>query len=83
MAKIAELTPGVDIRDVMKAVGLDTRINPRGFDAGIGFGGYIYPKHIKALELYAYDRGYKTRLINSILEINDNQAFDIVGKPLT
>jgi UDPglucose 6-dehydrogenase len=39
----------VDVYDVMKGVGLDSRINPRFLRAGCGFGGSCFPKDVKSI----------------------------------
>jgi Predicted UDP-glucose 6-dehydrogenase len=40
---------GADTDNVFKGVGLDHRIDPAFFRAGIGFGGSCFPKDVKAL----------------------------------
>ncbi|MFQ6055947.1 MAG: nucleotide sugar dehydrogenase [Methanosarcinales archaeon] len=40
---------GIDVYEVMKAVGLDFRISPYFLNAGVGYGGSCFPKDVKAL----------------------------------
>jgi UDPglucose 6-dehydrogenase len=40
---------GIDVYEVFAGVGLDSRINPSFFRAGIGFGGSCFPKDVRAL----------------------------------
>ncbi len=63
----------VDIYDVSKGIGLDHRIGPHFLNAGPGFGGSCFPKDVKALVHKAQDVGVDTILLDSVLEVNDNQ----------
>ncbi len=77
-ANLAELVPGVDVVQVMKGVGLDYRICERFLGAGVGFGGSCLPKDINAIKAFAQSKGYFPRLLNVVLDINDDQAIHIV-----
>ncbi|MGB5909632.1 MAG: UDP-glucose/GDP-mannose dehydrogenase family protein [Promethearchaeia archaeon] len=77
-ANFAELVPNVDIVQVMKGVGLDYRINPRFLRAGLGFGGSCFHKDVNAIKAWANSKGYKSKLLEAILDINDDQAVHIV-----
>jgi UDPglucose 6-dehydrogenase len=77
-ANFAELVPYVDVVQVMKAVGLDYRINPRFLGAGVGFGGACFHKDVNAIKAWANSKGYKSKLLDAVLEINDDQAVHIV-----
>jgi len=77
-ANFAELVPYVDVVQVMKAVGLDYRINPRFLGAGVGFGGACFHKDVNAIKAWANSKGYKSKLLDAVLEINDEQAVHIV-----
>lgn len=78
MACIAELVPGVDVVQVMKAVGLDYRINERFLGAGVGFGGSCFPKDVNAITAFAKSQGYNPRLFSAVLDINEDQALHAV-----
>ncbi|MFX1255216.1 MAG: UDP-glucose dehydrogenase family protein [Promethearchaeota archaeon] len=86
LANIAEYVPGVDITHVMKAVGLDYRINELFLGAGVGFGGACFHKDLNALLAFGREHGYESRLLDTVLNINDEQAehiVEIVEKELT
>ncbi|MFX0026663.1 MAG: UDP-glucose dehydrogenase family protein [Candidatus Hermodarchaeota archaeon] len=77
-ANFAELVPNVDVVQVMKGVGLDYRINPRFLGAGVGFGGSCFHKDVNAIKAWANSKGYKSKLLEAVLDINDEQAVHIV-----
>ena len=77
-ANFAELVPNVDVVQVMKGVGLDYRINPRFLGAGVGFGGSCFHKDVNAIKAWAKSQGYPSRLLEAVLDINDDQAIHIV-----
>ncbi len=77
-ANFAELVPNVDVVQVMKGVGLDYRINPRFLGAGVGFGGSCFHKDVNAIKAWAKSKGYHSRLLEAVLEINDDQAIHVV-----
>lgn len=63
----------IDSYAVFEGVGLDTRINPKFFRTGIGFGGSCFPKDVKALIAHAESKGITPRILNSVMAINDDQ----------
>ncbi|MFX1266490.1 MAG: UDP-glucose dehydrogenase family protein [Promethearchaeota archaeon] len=77
-ANFAELVPNVDIVEVMKGVGLDYRINPKFLGAGVGFGGACFHKDVNAIKAWSESKGYKSKLLEAVLDINDDQAIHIV-----
>jgi nucleotide sugar dehydrogenase len=77
-ANFAELVPNVDVVQVMKGVGLDYRINPRFLGAGVGFGGSCFHKDVNAIKAWSKSKGYTSRLLEAVLDINDDQAIHIV-----
>ncbi len=78
-ANFAELVPNVDVVQVMKGVGLDYRINPRFLGAGVGFGGACFHKDVNAIKAWAKSKGYESKLLEAVLDINDDQAVHIVN----
>jgi UDPglucose 6-dehydrogenase len=64
---------GIDVYEVAKAIGYDPRIGSRFLNAGIGFGGSCLPKDVSALVHMAEKLGYKTELLQSVLNINTGQ----------
>ncbi len=76
---------GIDSYKVFEGVGLDHRINPSFFRAGLGFGGSCFPKDVKALIAKAERLGYNPKLLKTVLEINDMQPammIDLLKKHL-
>jgi len=78
-ANFAELVPNVDITQVMKGVGFDYRINPRFLRAGVGFGGSCFHKDVNAIKAWSKSKGYTSRLLEAVLDINDDQAIHLVN----
>jgi len=75
IANICQKTPNTDIVMIAKAIGLDERINPRFFRAGLGYGGSCFPKDVKALIAYSKSIGYTPKLLEAVEEINSNQPY--------
>lgn len=69
IANISELV-GADVRKVMEAVGLDSRIGPAFLNPGPGYGGSCFPKDVQALAHTASQLGYDPLLTRSIHESN-------------
>jgi UDPglucose 6-dehydrogenase len=77
-ANFAQLVPNVDVIQVMEGVGLDYRINHRFLGAGVGFGGSCFHKDVNAIKAWSKSKGYTSRLMEAVLDINDDQAISIV-----
>ncbi|MBN2733728.1 MAG: UDP-glucose/GDP-mannose dehydrogenase family protein [Methanomicrobiaceae archaeon] len=69
---------GIDVYDVMKGVGMDHRISPFFLNAGAGFGGSCFPKDVSALVSLAKSKGINPVLLNSVLDVNENQPLKMV-----
>ncbi|MBI3251726.1 MAG: UDP-glucose/GDP-mannose dehydrogenase family protein [Candidatus Omnitrophica bacterium] len=62
-----------DVEQVAIGIGLDRRIG-RGFlDAGIGFGGFCFPKDLAAFIRISEKLGYDFELLRAVERINENQ----------
>jgi UDPglucose 6-dehydrogenase len=48
---------GADVTSVTRGIGLDARIGPQFLDAGIGYGGYCFPKDLRAFIHLAEEHG--------------------------
>jgi UDPglucose 6-dehydrogenase len=70
---------GIDSYDVFEGVGLDTRINPKFFKSGLGFGGSCFPKDVNALIAHAKVHGLNPRVLNSVIAINNDQPKKMVS----
>jgi UDPglucose 6-dehydrogenase len=69
---------GIDAYEVFNGVGLDKRINPSFFRAGIGFGGSCFPKDVRALMAKMRKDGINPRILKSVLETNDDQPLKLI-----
>lgn len=68
----------IDTYRVFEGVGLDHRINPAFFRAGIGFGGSCFPKDVRALIRKAEELGEKPRILKAVIEVNERQPLILV-----
>ena len=71
-------TLGIDTYNVFKGVGLDHRINPAFFRAGIGFGGSCFPKDVKALIAKAEQLGESPKILRAVVEVNEGQPLKMI-----
>lgn len=69
---------GIDVYEVMRAVGMDPRISPLFLNAGAGFGGSCFPKDVLALIHLAEGVGENPSLLKSVIEVNDYQPLRMV-----
>jgi len=69
----------IDVYEVMKGVGADSRIGPLFLNAGAGFGGSCFPKDISALISLAKELGENPLLLQSVLTINEQQPHRMVA----
>ncbi|MBD3227441.1 MAG: nucleotide sugar dehydrogenase [Candidatus Lokiarchaeota archaeon] len=74
ISNICKLIDNIDVNEVAKGIGLDYRISDRFLRAGCGFGGSCFPKDVKAIVNFAKNYNYNPLLLNSVLEVNKNQA---------
>lgn len=64
----------VDITNVAKGMGLDSRIGPQFLHAGIGYGGSCFPKDVKALKALSLQEKTPLHILEAVTYINDTQA---------
>lgn len=69
-----------DVTKVAEGMGLDKRIGPDFFNAGIGYGGYCLPKDVLAFIKIAEEVGYDFELLRAVDKINEQQSHLIVRK---
>jgi len=77
IANICEVA-GADVTQVMKGVGLDSRIGPAFLQAGLGYGGSCFPKDTDSLVHTAGVLGYDFALLRSVIEINRERSAHFV-----
>ncbi len=82
MNEVANLCEKVeaDVDKVRVGIGLDSRIGKQFLYPGIGFGGSCFPKDVKALKQTADTNNYVFRILNSVLEVNDEQRRKLVDR---
>ncbi|MFI5350304.1 MAG: UDP-glucose dehydrogenase family protein [Elusimicrobiota bacterium] len=71
---------GADVKLVAQGMGLDRRIGPMFLNAGIGFGGFCFPKDLEAFYWISKQKGYDFQLLKAVKEINDHQKTWIARK---
>jgi UDPglucose 6-dehydrogenase len=71
---------GVDVHLVAKAMSLDQRIGPKFLHPGPGFGGSCFPKDIQALVQIAKEHGCRSRLVETVVDVNEQQKHRMVEK---
>jgi len=82
MNEIANLCEkvGANVDMVRIGMGSDNRIGKRFLFPGIGFGGSCFPKDVSALARTANKSGYDFRILNSVLNVNDDQKLSLMPK---
>jgi UDPglucose 6-dehydrogenase len=73
IANICELA-GADVSQVMKGMGLDSRIGSAFLAAGLGYGGSCFPKDTDSLVHTAASLGYDFQLLRSVVDVNRERA---------
>ncbi|MGA2091472.1 MAG: UDP-glucose/GDP-mannose dehydrogenase family protein [Endomicrobiales bacterium] len=79
VSNICERT-GADIAKVAEGMGLDKRIGRSFLNAGIGFGGFCFPKDLEAFYWISRKMGYEFNLLKEVMEINKGQRVILVKK---
>jgi UDPglucose 6-dehydrogenase len=71
---------GADIRLVTEGVGMDSRIGKAFLNAGIGYGGFCFPKDLAALIAFSQELGYDFGLLKEVQKVNDDMKRRFVRK---
>jgi UDPglucose 6-dehydrogenase len=79
MADICEKVGG-DVQDVARGIGLDGRIGKKFLHAGPGYGGSCFPKDTLALVQTAQELGAPTRIVESVVAVNDERKLAMARK---
>jgi UDPglucose 6-dehydrogenase len=79
IANVCELV-GADVVDVAQGVGLDHRLGPHFFRAGVGWGGSCFGKDVSALKQLAGNSGYHFQLLAAVIEVNELQKRRVISK---
>jgi len=79
IANICEFV-GADARQVLSAIGADSRIGSRFLQHGIGWGGSCFGKDVAALIATGLDYGYVSRILHAVVEVNQAQRVLVLRK---
>jgi UDPglucose 6-dehydrogenase len=79
IANVCELV-GADVESVAEGVGLDHRLGPHFFRAGVGWGGSCFGKDVSALKQLAGNSGYHFQLLAAVIEVNELQKRRVIAK---
>ncbi|HDM67377.1 MAG TPA: UDP-glucose/GDP-mannose dehydrogenase family protein [Thermoplasmatales archaeon] len=69
---------GIDTYEVADGMGLDKRIGRAFLDSGIGWGGSCFPKDLAALKAWAEEKKLETRILDSVIEVNERQPLRLI-----
>jgi len=72
VANVCEKT-GADIEKVAEGMGLDDRIGRSFLNAGIGYGGFCFPKDVEAFIRISDKNGYDFKLLKEVQAVNKGQ----------
>lgn len=79
VADVCEAVGG-DVTMVSLGLGLDPRIGPDFLSAGVGFGGYCFPKDLRAFIHLAEKQGVNSSLLREVERINRERADRFLDK---
>ncbi|MFA5101475.1 MAG: UDP-glucose/GDP-mannose dehydrogenase family protein, partial [Candidatus Omnitrophota bacterium] len=79
VSRICDLS-GADVKMVSQAMGLDKRIGKDFLDAGLGYGGFCFPKDVEAFAYISKKLGYDFELLRQVALINQDQRKYFVEK---
>ena len=71
---------GADVVDVVDVMGADERIGRQFLNAGLGYGGYCFPKDVMAFDRLAARLGYDFGLLREVEKINQESVAAAVAK---
>jgi UDPglucose 6-dehydrogenase len=79
IARLCERS-GADVMAVADVMGSDPRIGRPFLNAGLGYGGFCFPKDIQAFERLASRLGYDFGLLHEVARINEEAVASVVEK---
>ncbi len=74
---------GADVEEVARGMGLDSRIGSKFLKAGIGWSGSCFPKDVRALHHIALSHQYTPKLLQAVVEVNNDQRRRVAQKLAT
>lgn len=92
IANLCSAIGDIDVTEVMAGIHLDKRLSPilpdgsritpsftTYIEAGCGFGGSCFPKDVKALISHGQKAGVPMSLLDSVIQINNKQPYQILS----
>ncbi len=79
VSRVCDLA-GADVEKIALAMGLDKRIGKEFLQAGIGYGGFCFPKDVEAFAYISKKVGYDFGLLKEVKAINQAQRHNFVEK---
>jgi len=79
VSRVCEVV-GADVEMVARGMGLDRRIGPNFLRAGLGFGGFCFPKDLEAFYWISKQKGYDFKLLKAVMEVNETQRDWVLRK---
>jgi len=70
LARICDVS-GADVASIADIMGSDPRIGRAFLNAGLGYGGFCFPKDIAAFKSIASSLGYEFSLLDEVVKINE------------
>ena len=74
---------GADVIQVIKGMGMDSRIGAAFLNAGLGYGGSCFPKDSSALVRTAEKNGYDFSLLKAVIDVNKEQPLRFIDRMRT
>jgi UDPglucose 6-dehydrogenase len=71
---------GADVLQVIKGMGMDSRIGSAFLNAGLGYGGSCFPKDSSALVRTAEKNGYDFALLKAVIDVNKAQPVRFIDR---
>lgn len=71
---------GTDVNEVARGIGMDRRIGEKFLNAGIGFGGFCFPKDLAAFIRISEKTGYDFGILREVERVNADQKTAAVKK---
>ena len=79
VSRVCDLA-GADVEKIALAMGLDKRIGKEFLQAGIGYGGFCFPKDVEAFAYISKKVGYDFGLLKEVKAINQAQKYNFIEK---
>lgn len=79
VARVCDLA-GADVEKIAEAMGMDKRIGRDFLNAGLGYGGFCFPKDLEAFGYISKKLGYNFGLLKEVQDINESQRRYFVDK---